>query len=340
MTDTTPVKPPGFFAELLDSTLRWGLEAKRATYSFAVLRIIYGAIVLLVLITSFADRQYLWGIGSRFIDPVATTRGYPLIFEAVFNKSSAVVFDIAYAMLALFAFLFMIGLFTRIAGPFLLIFWMGLSVNSTLLTNGGDTALRITLLFALFADLGGRWSVDAALRRRTRRAPAAWLSRIPEWVGPLLHNTALVLCSYQIILIYATSAMYKLQGIEWLNGTATYYSLVLDVFRPFPWLNDFVTQWAFPVYALTYLTLAVQLLFPVLLVWRPTRIVALILITGTHLGIGLFLGLWPFSLAMIALDFLFVKDSTWVWAIELAKKWWVRIRPAKASHGRRAVGTA
>lgn len=329
---------PGFFAEMLDSSLRWALEEKRATYSFSALRIIYGFIILLVIATSFPDRQYLWGIGSRFIDPVSTTRGYPLIFEAVFNKSSPVVFDIAYAMLAVFALLFMIGLFTRIVGPFLLVFWIGLSVNSTLLTNGGDTVLRITLLFILFADLSRHWSVDAVLRRSGRGRPAPqWVRSIPAWVGPLLHNTVLLLCSYQIILVYASSAMYKLQGVEWLNGTATYYSLVLDVFRPFPWLNDFVTMWDFPVYALTYLTLALQLLFPVLLVWRPTRIVALVGITGTHLGIGLFLGLWPFSLAMIALDFLFVKDSTWLWAGDLAKKWWARIRPKKTAHGRRAV---
>ena len=41
------------------------------------------------------------------------------------------------------------------------------------------------------------------------------------------------------------------------------------------------------------------------------------LITGFNdifvtIGIGLFLGLWPFSLAMIALDLLFVRDRSWV----------------------------
>lgn len=315
---------------LPDEAVRWATTVKRATYSFAVLRIIYGFIILLVLVTSFADRQYLWGIGSRFIDPVATTRGYPFFFEAIFNKSNAVVFDIAYFLLAIFALAFMVGFLTRLSGMLTLLFWIGVSVNSTLLTNGGDTVLRITLLFALFADLGRRWSVDEWLRSRGRllKRPE-WMPRTPDWLGPLAHNTALMLCAYQIILIYVSSAFLKLQGVEWLNGTAVYYSLALDVFRPFPWLNDLATMWDFPVIALTWMTMVLQLLFPVLLVWRPTRIAALIGITGVHLGIGLFLGLWPFSLAMIALDFLFVRDRTWVWAVAELKKRVAQFRERK-----------
>ena len=321
---------------LPDEAVRWATTVKHASYSFAALRIIYGLIILLVLVTSALDRQYLWGIGSRFIDPVATTRGYPIIFEAIFNKSNPIVFDIAYVLLGIFALAFMIGFATRVSGVLTLLFWIGLSVNSTLLTNGGDTVLRITLLFALFADLGGRWSVDAWLRKRGRMAKQPeWMPRAPVWLGPLAHNTALILCAYQIILIYISSAFLKLQGVEWLNGTAVYYSLALDVFRPFPWLNDLATMWDFPVFALTWLTIALQLLFPVLLVWRPTRIVALVGITGTHLGIGLFLGLWPFSLAMIALDFLFVRDVTWRWVIRLVS---ARL-PRPRARARRASGT-
>lgn len=327
---------------ITDGAIRWGIASKHATYSFAALRILYGFIILAVLATCFADRHYLWGVGSQFIDPVADNRGYWWIFEIVFSKNNGVLFDISYVVLAFLALMFMIGWRTRWVGPLLLLYWIGLSVNSTLLTNGGDTVMRITLFFALFADLGGRWSVDAWLRRIGAQKPLplirntpAWFDRIPEWINirsipdwfvNLAHNTALILCAYQILLVYANSALFKLQGQEWLSGTATYYSLVLDVFRPFPWLNQLVYAWDFPVNALTYLTLMLQLLFPVLLVWRPSRIVALVGITGTHLGIGLFLGLWPFSLAMIALDFLFVRDKTWDWGIALTRKYWLKAR--------------
>jgi hypothetical protein len=62
-------------------------------------------------------------------------------------------------------------------------------------------------------------------------------------------------------------------------------------------------------------------LFPLLILWRPTRVVALVVITGMHVMIGVLLGLWPFSLAMIALDFLFVRDATWREGLALLGRW-------------------
>lgn len=311
-----------------DAALSWALDVRHATYSWALFRIVMGGTVLLVLATSWLDRHYLWGIGSRFIDPVATDRGYPWFFEAVFVKSNAVAFDAAYYALAAVAVAFVLGWRTRVVAPVLLLLWMGLSVNSTLLTNGGDTIMRVTLLFACFADLSARWSLDA---RRRRRAPTVDDEEriVPRWLATLLHNTALVLCCWQILLVYAGSAFYKLDGVEWRNGTASYYSLVLDVFRPIPWLNDLAATWDLPIILLTYATMGLQLLFPVFLVWRPTRIVALVGVTFLHLGIGLFLGLWSFSLAMIACDFLFVRDSTWREIRGYARDGWARMRGAK-----------
>lgn len=306
-------------SRLADAALTWALGTKHALYSWALFRIVNGVIILLVLVTSWTDRHYLWGVGSRFIDPVADNRGYPFFFEAVFVKSNAVAFDVAYVLLGILAVVFAAGWRTRYVAPVLLVFWMGLSVNSTLLTNGGDTIMRVTLLFACFANMSAHWSVDAWFRRRKGVPESGAPRRWPPWIGNLLHNTALVLCMWQILLVYAASALYKFEGTEWRDGSATYYSLALDVFRPVPWLNDLVMAWDLPLVAMTYATLGLQLLFPVFIVWRPTRVVALVGVTGLHLGIGLFMGLWSFSLAMIACDFLFVRDSTWRWMLDWAR---------------------
>jgi hypothetical protein len=91
----------------------------------------------------------------------------------------------------------------------------------------------------------------------------------------------------------------------------------------------------------TFLSVWVQLLFPVLVLWRPTRIVALGFTILMHLGIGLFLGLWPFSLAMIALDLLFVRDRTWVaagrWATDAGGVLRQLLPDRPASQGREAA---
>jgi hypothetical protein len=310
----------------------WMTEREHATYSFAALRITLGAVILLVLVTCFADRHYLWGVGSRFIDPEATRRDWPGIFTGLFSKTDATLFDLAYLALAVLAVLFTLGWRSRIVTPFLLLLWIGLSTNSTLLTNGGDTVMRLTLFFALFADLSRHLSLDAVRRRREAEPgarPASSLvlaarriaARIPRLVPVLLHNTALVLCSYQIMLIYVNSAILKLQGEEWRDGSATYYSLVIDGYRPWPWLNDLLAQASLGVVLASFAAVAFQGLFPLLILWRPTRVVALVVITGMHLMIGLLLGLWPFSLAMIALDFLFVRDATWREGLALLGRW-------------------
>lgn len=333
----------------------WMTEREHATYSFAALRITLGSVILLVLVTCFADRHYLWGVGSRFIDPEASRRGWPPFFEGLFSKTDATLFDLAYLALAALAVLFTLGWRTRIVTPFLLLLWISLSTNSTLLSNGGDTVLRLTLFFALFADLSRHFSLDAVRRRReaepgARRPSSAvvatrrLVARIPRLVPVLLHNTALVLSAYQIMLIYVNSAFLKLQGEEWRNGSATYYSLVIDGYRPWPWINDLLVQSSIGIALASLAAVAFQGLFPLLILWRPTRIVALVVITGMHVMIGVLLGLWPFSLAMIALDFLFVRDATWREWLALLGRWRSRapgrMREGGAVHGRRASSPA
>ena len=322
-------------------TRRWSYSAltgwlsgrKHATVSFSLLRILFGTAMLIVLIPSFADRHYLWGVGSWWIEPEARRRGWWELLRSVFPKDSTVWFDVAYIVLLALVLLFIAGLKTRWVTPVLLLFWVGLSTNSTLLTNGGDTLMRIVLFFGIFASLSEHFSVDAWLRRRAvargevaGRARTSWpgggrpgggrlgggrLARFAEPLSTWAHNTALILCCYQILLVYLVSSILKLQGSEWLDGTALYYALVLDEFRVLPWLSEAAWQWGLVINLATWMALTVQLLFPVALLWKPSRYVAVGLITLTHLGIGVLLGLWPFSLAMIAVDLLLIRDASW-----------------------------
>lgn len=47
--------------------------------------------------------------------------------------------------------------------------------------------------------------------------------------------------------------------------------------------------------------------------------VALVLITGMHLGIGIFMGILYFSLVMIAVDMILVSDRSWTQGLEWIK---------------------
>lgn len=292
----------------------WLTERKHSTISFSAMRVLLSAAMLAVLVPSLPDRHYLWGAGSWWVEPEASRRGWWEPLRLLFSKDSILLFDIAYGALLVLVLVFLVGWKTRWVTPVLLLFWVGLSTNSTLLTNGGDTLMRIVLLFAVFADLSSHFSVDAWLRRRRGGVSGPrprWLRSVPAWVSNWAHNTVLILCVYQILLVYLVSSVLKLAGEEWLQGTAIYYALSIDQFRVLPGLSDLVWQFTPGVMVATWTALWVQLLFPVLILWRPTRYVAVVLITGMHLGIAVLLGLWPFSLTMIALDLLLVRDRSW-----------------------------
>ncbi len=255
---------------------------------------------------------------------------------------TAVVFDLSYGILIALALLFIAGLATRIVTPLLLLFWVGLSVNSVFLTNGGDVVIRLVLLFCVFASLSRHWSFDAWWCRRrgvTSIYPKAIVGRVRPWLRAAAHNMAVLLCGYQVVLIYVNSGIFKLMGDEWLEGSALYYAFNLDVFRVFPVLSDIAWQITPFVVVGSWISIWAQVLFPVLLLWRPTRYLALLIIMGMHFGIGLFLGLWPFSIAMIALDLVFVRDASWERAFAWATSARHAARAALASgRARPAIG--
>lgn len=301
----------------------WLTREKHHLTSFAALRILYAVALLFLLVPSWRERALLWGHASFWVDPEASRRGY-VTFDTIFTKANPLLFDLAYLAMIALVLLFLVGWRTRIVTPLLLVMVISLQSNNPYVLNGGDTLMRITLIFLVFADLGARWSLDA--RRRAKAVAAGKTTRIlPPHLSAALHNAALILCAFQIVVVYATSGVWKLLGDEWLDGTALFYALRIDIFMAYPMLNELLWQSSLLIYVATFIALWTQTLFPVLILWRPTRMVAVLTLMFMHLGIAVLLGLWPFSLAMIALDMLFIRDESW----ERARAWVSRIRAPK-----------
>jgi hypothetical protein len=100
-----------------------------------------------------------------------------------------------------------------------------------------------------------------------------------------------------LCVIYVFACLSKLQGESWWNGLAIwqavsnleYQSRDLTWLAWYPWL----------VNLLTHATIAWEMTFWAL-VWRPAlRPFVLLAGTAIHLGIGAFMGMWTFGLAMI-----------------------------------------
>lgn len=292
---------------LLDQAEHWLFRGKKATYGLSVMRICLGVAILGSLAANAIDRHYVWGAGSRWLEPwvAADEFGFPL--TTVFGETdSPAVFTAKYFLLIAVAALFTLGWRTRVVTPVLLVLVAGLLRLNPVATDAGDNIVRIMLLYLCFADVSAHWSLDS--RRRSR---AGTPSRMPPWIGVLFHNVALVAVAAQIFVIYVTSGLSKVQGEMWQEGVGLYYPLRIGQYAPWPGLSELVYSSGIFVTIGSYVTVFVQVFFPLLLMRRGTRVVALLLIFVMHVSIAVTMALPWFSLAMLAGDAVFVRNDTY-----------------------------
>lgn len=310
---------------MIDRAWGWLTGSKHSLYGLAVTRMILGFIIATELMVNFTDRHYTWGDGAAWTSGIRAGRGWPSILQVMFGDSGGAVFTAVYLATIVVGLLMMVGFYSRASTLLALFMFMSLSVVNPFVGSGGDSVLRITLFYLLFLDSGRHWSVDSWLRNR--RGNLADL--FPAWLTATLHNLGLILIIHQVVMIYVTSALWKVQSAKWLDGSAVYYSLQVKAYSP--WLDHIhlLTDHSWIVAMASYTAIGVQLFVPVLLMYRPTRFLSLIALTGIHLGIGLLMGLLYFSLVMIAVDILLISDRSWFRLETQIRKIWIRWWPER-----------
>ncbi|SJM67456.1 HTTM domain-containing protein [Gulosibacter sp. 10] len=291
----------------------WLCDSKKATYGLAVTRILIGFAAVGLLVSNYRTRLYAFGSGSLWNgEGVEPKSEFPKIwlfssFHQVMDNDFA--YTALYLVLLALAVCFMIGWRTRIVHPLFLILWVSFIEANDMLGDQGDNMFRIALLFMLFADCAGRWSLDA--RRRAKKGivedPASSWTQIKN----AAHNLVLVILTAQVSFVYVSGALYKAGGDPWSGGYAVYNPLMTDRFGTWPWLSELATTWGPMVTAATWGSIIMQLAFPFMLLTRFTRIIGLATILSFHIAIAVLMGLPWFSLAMIAIDSIFVRDRTW-----------------------------
>lgn len=309
-------------ARVWDRLLHWLLDARRATYGLALMRIGLGTMTVVILALYLPNFSYTFGAASRWGEALfrdSSVNSYLWPLTALFSReSSDQVQLIKILLLMAVAATYALGWRMRVISPVFVAMWLGFSTLDPVVTNTGHyQTFRVFLIFLLFADTSYRWSLDA--RRRSRRADGAESKRlapnrkrlVPDWFPVLSNNVSVILIGYQLCVIYVTSAIWKLQGPTWISGVAAYYPLQIEELTLFPALNHLAWQITPLVFVASWMSVYGQLLFPVLLLNRWTRIVGLVIVTGMHASIGILLALPWFSLMMILGDMIFIRDRTW-----------------------------
>lgn len=306
-------------------TETWLLDSKKLLFGLAVARIVFGLTGLGLLFFNFSTRLYSFGPGSAWNGEAAAAKSdfpkiwiFSMFHDAMLNGA---VYTFLYLVLMFLAVLVIVGWRFKFVLPVYFIMWVSFIEANDMLGDQGDNMYRIALLFMLFADPAAKLSFDARRRNKfanTFTPTTPWIVR--KWrgeplfdtqIGNLFHNLTLVVLTAQVCFVYVSGALYKAGGTPWSTGYAIYNPLMTDRFGTWPELSQLFTYWAPMVAIISWSSIVIQMSFPLMLLTRPTRILALFGILSFHIGIAVLMGLPWFSLTMIAIDSIFIRDRTW-----------------------------
>lgn len=344
------VQRGGGFAE------HWLTDAKRARYGIAVTRMLLGATGIGLLLANFTTRLYTFGSGYAWsgetAEPASALAQVFVLFHFIQLNDAA--FTLGYVILFALAVAVLLGWRTRLTLPIFFVAWVSFIELNDAASDQGDNMFRIALLSLIFADSASRWSLDSRRRARTEVDQKAnfvvrvWQGErlLPEWLTTITHNLVLVSMTFHVCIVYASGALYKAGGAPWQQGYAIYNPLHVERFGPWPELSDLLTTWAPTVTIVSWSSIIIQMCFPMMLLNRISRVIGLLGILSFHIGIAVLMGLPWFSLAMIAIDSIFIRDITWRRMAAFVNRAWRRAetkpveQPTPAVREEPAVGAA
>lgn len=193
------------------------------------------------------------------------------------------------------------GLATRLSSIAMWALLVSIHHRSPYVLNGGDFLLQVAALYLVLMPAGRAWSVDAALRRRRGREASPWVLPWPYRLAQI-----------QLAVMYLFTGLSKLptpdgpHAGQWISGQALAGALGaatmarFEILSTIPWWVSAPAVWA---------TLAWEISFPVLLLFRRTRALALAFGVLLHLAIFATLEVGVFSFASLSYYVLFLPPA-------------------------------
>jgi hypothetical protein len=309
-------------------------------YGAAILRIGYGTAYLVFLLHEYPRHDALWGpnapwtpaLNQQFAnDPSLDWLAVDRWWYTFLGHGGKTWFEFWYHAGILVCVLFTLGWRTRLTSILFAATIMAFTGRDVFLTDGGDNIMTLMAIYLAFTCCGRRMSLDARRSARhsrrltvgdSRREPFRWpdtpggrvmaeLDDVRRRTVNFMHNCAVLVIAAQICVVYAAAGLYKAQGTMWQDGTALYYTLHLDWFRPWPAVSNVIAGRSIAIAIVAYLTVFVQIAFPFAVFSRWLKYPCLVMLIGMHLSIGIVMGLPLFSTAMMIGDAVFIPDPLW-----------------------------
>ena len=199
---------------------------------------------------------------------------------------------IFYLILIIFTIMLLLGKYTRFSAIAAFILLSSFHEKNPFVLNSGDTLMRLMLFYLILAPSGKCFSLDARTKSKESKQVYIWPRRLMQ---------------IQLAIVYLFSFLPK-TGETWRGGTAVYYFLANSHFARFNF--EFLGNYMGLVSFMTYATLIIELLFPILVWFALTR--KYMLFAGVLLQSSILIAsnITFFSLIMIVAHLAFIEPET------------------------------
>lgn len=278
----------------------------------ALYRILYGLMVIADLILLRGDWLAWYGVNSvvRMDTMRQAAGGIRLNLFLIMPQNDAWIHAF-YWVFVLFAVFLALGFMSRLSSMAVFLCLVSIHQRNFFILNSGDTLLRVTGFFLMFAPTGAAISVDRLVRIWRGKEELAVRPRSP-WAQRMIQ--------IQTAAAYVATVWWKLLGTDWIHGTALYYTTRLVEFRrfPFPALESGLL-----LKLATWCTLAIESALGLLVWFRRFRYWVLLLGVCLHLSIEYAMNIPLFQWIAIATYVTFIEPA------DLSRAWtWFRRRVA------------
>lgn len=180
--------------------------------------------------------------------------------------------------------LMLVGLFCRPVAVATWFLQLACAKSGGLFSYGADNLTTIGLFYLMIAPFPDPWSIDRRLFQRI--ASEARLLGFHRRVFQV-----------HLCLIYFFSGLTKCLGSGWWTGSNIWRSLTIPPFNVLPIHSVASLGFLLPIAGMTICLLEVT--YPFLIWWRPSRKAALVAICAMHFAIAMMMGMVLFGAIMI-----------------------------------------
>ena len=273
------------------------------TISLACFRFCFCSVLLVMYLIRFFDIR-LFFYESGLMSSASAKAIYNIYSTNAFHfvLSSDILLYLCYLLFIIILFLMVLGVANRLLIIFAFVLHLVFLQRNPSIIFGADVMATFWLFYLIFSNSNKqiKW-VHYFFNKRKGLVS----ERIEK--GDWLNTMSLRFIQIQLCVVYMFSGMEKLRSNSWWEGTAIWEALSFYDFT----LIDFSFLLSVPVLSgiLVIFTVLFEIYFPVL-IWIPKFRKAL-LIAGLvfHLGVGLSLNIYFFSLIMLSAYLLFIPPE-------------------------------